>query len=403
MWQKIKNLFHLAQAIFAAIYFNFPSKKLTVIAVTGTDGKTTTVNMIYHILKESGHKVSAVSSLGANIDNKLTDTGLHVSTPNPYQIQKLLKDAVDAGSEYFVLEATSHGLDQNRLAFVKVEAAVLTNITDEHLDYHKNWQNYTSAKAKLFKNVKYSVLNLDDPKSYQFLKGKVGGKLMTYSVNKDTGTDFKKYPLSQSIKGAYNISNALAAFSVCVALGIPAIQIYAALKKFKGVPGRMEEIRLNQKFKALVDFAHTPNGLEQVLKTLKSQMTSKKSRLIAVFGSAGERDRAKRQKMGQIAASIADVSVLTAEDPRGERVDNISKEISKGFKIEHKVETKDYFVINDRKTAINFAVGIAKPGDILIFLGKGHEKSMNIDGIEYPWDERKEVEAAIKNKSKNEK
>src|SRR3989344_5460646 len=169
MWQKLKNYYHLLQAFVAAIYFNFPSKKLTVIGITGTDGKTTTVSMIYHILKSAGKKVSMVSSVEAIVGNKKYDTGVHVTTPNPWQVQKFLRKALDMKSQYFVLEATSQGLNQYRLAFVDFILAVITNITSEHLDYHKTWQNYALAKAKLFQNAQTSVLNVDD-KSFNFLK-----------------------------------------------------------------------------------------------------------------------------------------------------------------------------------------------------------------------------------------
>ena len=190
MWQKIKNIYHLAQAFLAAVYFNFPSRKLIVIGVTGTDGKTTTVHMISHILRSNAKKVAMISSVNAKIGDKTFDTGFHVTTPSPWQVQKYLKDAVNSGSQYFVLEATSHGLDQNRLAFVNFKIGVITNITHEHLDYHKTWQNYAKAKLKLFKNTETAILNMDD-RSYNFLKSGVGGKLITYGIKSTADFNLK--------------------------------------------------------------------------------------------------------------------------------------------------------------------------------------------------------------------
>ncbi len=394
MFQKIKNIYHYIQAFISTLYFNFPSKQIIVIGVTGTDGKTTTVNMIYHILKCAGKKVSMVSSLGATIGNITTDTGYHVSTPTPFQIQKLLKDAVNAGSDYFVLEATSHGLDQNRLAFVKINVAVVTNITNEHLDYHKTWTNYVQAKAKLFINVEYSVLNKDD-KSYEFLRKKVNGNIKTYAINQAADITPKNFSIKLKLKGQFNMYNALAASAATICLEIPREIILNSFNLFSGIKGRLQEIKIGQQFRAVIDFAHTPNGLEQALKTLNSSKF-KGSRLISVFGSAGERDKQKRQTMGEIASKYSDLSIITSEDPRTENPLQISKEIALGFKVNKKKEGQDYFIIPDRTEAINFAIKIAKISDIVAFLGKGHESSMCIGDTEYPWSEEEVVKKAIK-------
>src|SRR3989338_2652193 len=369
MWQKIKNLYHLAQAFFAAIYFSFPSKKLTVIGVTGTDGKTTTINMVYHILKSMSKKVSVISSVGAQIGEKSFDTGFHVTTPSPWQVQKYLKKAIDSGSQYFVLETTSHGLDQNRLAFVDFKVGVLTNITHEHLDYHKTFENYREAKLKLFQKVKFSIINADDD-SYGYIKNRVGGKVISYSKNG---------------KGNYNLSNALAAIAATGVLCVGRHQAEKALKTFPGVRGRMEDIKLGQPFRVIVDFAHTPNGLSEALKFLRSQLTTKSSRLIAVFGAAGERDKSKRPLLGQAADESTNIIVLTAEDPRSEYTQTICEEIAKGIK--KKKINKDYFIVDDRGAAIEFAIKLAAARDIVGIFGKGHEKSMAYGKGETPWDE----------------
>lgn len=394
MLQSLKNIYHYFQAFVSAIYFNSPSHKITVIGVTGTDGKTTTVNMIYHILKSAGKRVSMVSSLGATIGVKSQDTGFHVSTPSPFQVQKLLKEAVDAGSEYFILEATSHGLDQNRLAFVKIKIGVVTNITSEHMDYHKTWENYAQAKAKLFKNVEHSILNKDD-KSFSYLRDIATSKITTYSViDQEADINPQNYPIKLKLEGQYNLYNALAASSAVSSLDIAKEKIMLSLASFKGLKGRMQEIKEGQQFRAVIDFAHTPNGLKQALKTL-SASKNKGSKLISVFGSAGERDKQKRKSMGTVASKYADISIITSEDPRSEDPTQISKEIALGFKINKKKEGTDYFIIPDRTEAIKFAVKKAINGDIVGFFGKGHENSMCIGDVEYPWSEEETVKRAI--------
>ncbi|HSX18697.1 MAG TPA: UDP-N-acetylmuramoyl-L-alanyl-D-glutamate--2,6-diaminopimelate ligase [Candidatus Saccharimonadales bacterium] len=393
MWQKLKNYYHLAQAAASAIVFSSPSKKLIVIGVTGTDGKTTTVNMIYHILKEAGKKVSMISSVSAKIGNDEYDTGFHVSTPSPYQVQKYLKKAKDEGSKYFVLEATSHGLDQNRLAFVSFKAGVITNITHEHLNYHKTWENYAKSKLKLLKNSQLKIINLDD-KSFGFIKSLIDGEITTYSRQKEATFNLKNFKITLSIEGDYNLSNALAAAAVCSKLEIDKQTIIKALKTFHGVEGRMEEVQEGQKYKVYVDFAHTPNALKEALTHLRSTIASKKSaKLIAVFGAASKRDELKRPIMGKISAELADITVITAEDPRMEDAKKICMDIAVGM--EGKSEGKDYFIIPNRQEAINFAAKKAKPGDIIGIFGKGHEKSMNIGGTEHMWSDFEAAKEAI--------
>lgn len=371
------------------------------MGVTGTDGKTTTVNTLFHILKTAGYKVSMVSTVGAQIGSKHLNTGFHVTTPSPFQVQKLLRRAVDNGSKYFVLEATSHGLEQNRLAFIDFNIAVITNITSDHMDYHKTWQNYATAKAKLLKNCAYSVLNEDDD-SYGFLKNKASGKKITYSIQKKADFNLEKFSLKPKLNEDYNLSNALAAASAASLLGVPKRKILSAIHTFSGVDGRMQEVDAGQKFKAIIDFAHTPNSLKKVLGELKKRKLPE-SKLIIMFGAAGERDKTKRPLMGEIAASIADISILTAEDPRRENLDSIISQISQGFQKLKKIKNTDYYLISDRSKAINFAVDLAGPRDTVAFFGKGHEKSMCFGKKEYPWDEVKEVKKAIERKLKDEK
>ena len=394
MWQKIKNVYHLLRAFTACIYFGFPAQKLTVIGVTGTDGKTTTSHMIYEILKLAGKKVSLISSIHAQIGVKSYDTGFHVTTPDPVALQKFLKKVVDSNSEYLVLEVTSHGLDQNRVFGIDFNFAVLTNITHEHLDYHMSFENYLLVKARLFQGARVSILNLDDP-SFSKIKKLANGKVITYSIDKKANFTSLNFPLKLKISGDYNLSNALCAAALATQTGISKRIITKALNNFQGIEGRMEEVNMGQDYQVIVDFAHTPNGLEQALKTLNSKRQTPSSKLIAVFGAAGERDRLKRPKMGEIAAKYADICVLTAEDPRSEKVEDICEQIAQGLIKSGKKESKDFFKIYDRAKAIEFAISLAKENDIVVMFGKSHEKSMCFGTKEYPWDEFKIVEQVI--------
>jgi len=400
MWQAVKNIYHLLQASLASLYFGYPSKKLVVIGVTGTDGKTTTSQMIYEILKAHGEKVSLITSIHAQVGEKSYDTGFHVTTPDPIALQKFLKQAVDQGSKYLVLEVTSHALDQNRIFGVSFTVAVLTNITHEHLDYHKTYQNYLKSKAKLFQNTKASVLNVDDdsfPKIKKFIKGEI----ITYGINKKADINLKNFPINLKIPGLYNFYNALAAAATTTYLGVDKMTITQTLGTFKGLIGRMEKIDEGQNFEVFIDFAHTPNALLNALKTLRSISKSEETRLIAVFGAAGLRDKSKRPMMGKIAAENADISVITAEDPRTEKVEDICAQITDGFKQADKKEGKNFYIVADRAKAIEFAINLARSGDIVATFGKSHEKSMCFGKKEYPWDEFTAVKKAIRERLKH--
>ena len=403
MIRKLKNFGHLCWAVLANIYWQFPSKKLTVIGVTGTDGKTTTVHLIHHILKIAGKKVDLISTVSA--------PGLHTTTPNPWILQRLLYQMIKREVKYVVLEATSHGLDQHRLWGVKFDIGVVTNITHEHLDYHKTYENYLRAKAKLFRHVKVAVLNRDD-KSFKYLNSQFvirNSQLITYGIKNQADFTPKSFPFKTLLPGEYNRYNCLAAIAVTSVLGIAPEKIRKAVTSFKGVIGRMEEINEGQNFRVIVDFAHTPNGLENTLKTLRGEI-SRGKRLITIFGCAGLRDVAKRPMMGEISARLADISVLTAEDPRTEDVNEIIQQIAQGC-LRGGAKEKDlsnwsnwsnlkgkFFVrIPDRREAIRFAIQkLARKGDIVVICGKGHERSMCYGKTEYPWSDQKEVKKALR-------
>ncbi|MBI2018978.1 UDP-N-acetylmuramoyl-L-alanyl-D-glutamate--2,6-diaminopimelate ligase [Candidatus Daviesbacteria bacterium] len=385
--QKIINIFyHLPKAFLANVVYGFPTRRLkvggglTVIGVTGTDGKTTTVNMIYQILKVAGKKVSMISTINA--------PGFHVTSPDPFAVQRLAKKAKVSGDKYLILEVTSHALDQYRFWGIKFDVGVVTNITHEHLDYHKTFENYLNVKTFLLKNVKFAIVN----DNLREVLGKKSGKLITFGLDKG---DFSQRQIRLNLKifGDYNLENALAALACGFVLDIDRKIAQRALERFGGITGRMEEIKNNKGIKIFIDFAHTPNALLQALQALRPKTSG---RLIAVFGSAGKRDVEKRSLMGEIAARQADIVVVTAEDPRGE-IEQINVEITKGAKKMGLKEGINLFITHDRQKAISLVVNdLARKGDVVGIFGKGHETSMNLDGRkEIPWSDFEAVKKAL--------
>ncbi len=378
---------HLPRAVVANVKHGFPGRKLKVIGVTGTDGKTTTVNMIYQILKDAGKKVSMISTINAVIGGQEYDTGFHVTSPDPKMIQKFLHQAVEHGDEFMVLEVTSHALSQFRVWGIPFEIGVITNITHEHLDYHKTFKNYLNAKAKLISQAKYAVLNCDDT-GFKILSDKTSGRIISFGFSKNADFNPENFSFKLQIPGDYNISNALAAAAVAQNLGIDKQTIIKSLESFNSLSGRMEEVKNNRGIKIVVDFAHTPNALENALKTL-SQHT--KGKLIAVFGCAAERDKEKRPLMGEISGRFADITILTDEDPRYEDRNKIIDEIAFG------VGDKKLFKEPDREKAIKLAISLARIDDVIGIFGKGHEKSMNYEGKELSWSDVQAVKKILNN------
>ncbi|GIV66887.1 MAG: UDP-N-acetylmuramoyl-L-alanyl-D-glutamate--2,6-diaminopimelate ligase [Chloroflexota bacterium] len=411
-----------ALAYLSAAFYDHPARSLTVIGVTGTDGKTTTSTLIYSILRSAGLSTGIISTVNAVIGDEVIDTGFHVTTPEAPDVQRYLAKMRDAGLTHVVLEATSHGLAQERVTACEFDIGVVTNITHEHLDYHGSYEAYRAAKARLFQhlqttvakpqgNPRLAVLNRDD-ESYDYLNGVISGRKMTYSVGNEAdfmgfhpeytpaGLAFqvrfegdKLLKIHSRLVGEYNISNILAALAATIGgLGIQPAAAAEGVEKMKPVPGRMEQIDLGQDFIAIVDFAHTPNALKRALQTAR-QMTHGK--VIAVFGSAGLRDRLKRRMMAEISVELADVTVLTAEDPRTESLEEILEEMAQAARLRGGVEGKNFFRVADRGAAIRLGVQFAKTGDVIMALGKGHEQSMCFGEIEYPWDDRVAMRAAL--------
>jgi UDP-N-acetylmuramoyl-L-alanyl-D-glutamate--2,6-diaminopimelate ligase len=409
-------------------WFGNPSEKLKVIGVTGTDGKTTTCSMIYSILTAANKKVGLVTSVSAKINGKDYDTGFHVTNPEPYQLQELISKMVDNKCEYLVLEVTSHGIKQQRIYGIDFDITVLTNITPEHLDYHKTFNDYKNTKIGFLLSAKNIVTNFAD-KSFKDIKKNIKDQnLLSYGLENEAdyyasniketkkGMSFvlnfgsEKIQINASFFGIYNVHNCLAAIGASKILKIDNKNITQALEKFILPSGRLEKIDVGQDYDIYVDFAHTPNALEETLKILKNKT---KGKLISVFGCAGERDSSKRVIMGEISTKYSDVSIFTAEDPRSENVFDIlskqkeganknhAQEIKFGLDLEEQKLNKNYkyfAIVPERHEAITYALlKIAKKGDVVVIFGKGHEKSMAYKNIEHPWSDQEIISNILSN------
>ena len=364
----VNTFWHLPKAILANLLYGFPSRNLTIIGITGTSGKTSVCHLLHHILQASGLKAALISTISA--------PGLHVTNPEPFVLQKLIKNAVKRGNQYLILEVTSHGLDQHRTWGIVFTYGVITNIRHEHLDYHRTFVNYQQAKLKLIKASQIAVLNQDDPSSNAARKIAFG-KILTFSDH----SDFQQVNLN-------------AALVVAKDLGLSQTKLDAAMRSFPGIPGRMEIIQ-TKPFAVVIDFAHKPDALEKALHSL-NRLKSGQGRTIAVFGCAGLRDVLKRPIMGGISARLADITILTAEDPRTEDLSKIIEAIAAGWREERKANHHRLLIEPDRQKAINLAIKLAKPGDIVGLFGKAHEKSICFGTIEYAWSEYRAVNTALK-------
>lgn len=417
----------MALAYLAAAFYGFPARQLLMIGVTGTDGKTTTANLLFHILQIAGLKAGMISTVNAVIGEQTLDTGFHVTTPEAPDVQRYLAQMVAAGLTHVILEATSHGLAQQRVGACDFDVGIVTNITHEHLDYHGSYSAYRSAKASLFAELantspkvfnppRGSILNRDD-QSYEYLAGVTTVEQVSYGFHPlsdvraeqveylERGSRFVAYSggpkpfrisIESHLQGAFNVSNCLAAVAAGVSLlGLEPEAAQQGIATLAGVPGRMEHVELGQDFMAIVDFAHTPNALRNSLQAAQQLALAGQGRLIAVFGSAGLRDRAKRRMMAETSVELADITLLTAEDPRTDSLPTILAEMAAGADARGGVEGQTFWRIPDRREAIRFAVAIARPGDVVIACGKGHEQSMCFGEVEYPWDDRVALRAAL--------
>lgn len=398
------------QANTAQVINLYPARGMTIIGVTGTDGKTTTCNILYHVLSQAGYKTALISSVGAVINGKASDIGFHVTTPSSFALQHYLNVARKEGVKYVVLEITSHALDQHRAAGIPFAVGVITNVSKEHLDYHKTYENYVSVKSKLLRKAKVAIVNKDDHSYWQIRKKELRGKrdIVTYGLKKDADINPHVFSFTTKLLGQFNKYNSLAAIAALQTLRIPEGAIRKGIASFKPPVGR-QEVVYNKEFMVINDFAHTPNSFAGILPEVK-KLASR--RLIHVFGAAAKRDKYKRPEMGNLSSRYANIIIITSEDPRDEPVEQINNEILAGITdkrftvvqdsnipqsvTELNKDKKYVFVIPDRKKAINLAIKLAQKGDAVLMTGKGHEKSMNYGRGEETWDESETARMALR-------
>ena len=403
----------IALANLSCAFYDYPAQQLCTIGVTGTDGKTTTSNLISSLLDTAGRRNGLMTTANFKMAGYEWENATRQSTLEALEIQQLLRRFLDEGATHAVIEATSHGLALNRVDGCNFDIGVVTNITHEHLDFHKTLDAYRRAKARLFEMLDPSrnkglgiqpvaVLNRDDV-SYEILKPYCRVPILDYGIDTPAAiravdiemqthsTRFRvvlpdrEGRIETQLIGRFNISNCLAAITVAYSLGIDMADIERGLASVPGVTGRMERIDEGQPFAVVVDYAHTPDSLEKVINTLRPLTPGK---LIVVFGSAGERDLQKRPIMGRIAAQKTDFFVITDEDPREEDRESILRDIADGARSAGKHQDKDFLCIADRGSAIAAAFASARPGDTVLLAGKGHEQSIIMGREKLPWDDR---------------
>ena len=404
-------IYHLSFGLLGAILYGFPSKKIKVIGVTGTKGKSTTVYLAGKVLEKAGYKVGWISSLSIKVADKEWINPYHLTMPGRMFIQKTLKDMVKHGCEYVLIEVTSEGIKQHRHNFIDFDTAVFTNLAPEHLETHGGFENYKKAKGKLFKALKQngkSIVNIDDKNAEYFLQFKARQKIgfsispekrkleidkvllgVDYNIG-ENGINFtvENTKFHLHLLGKFNMYNALAAISIVSSEGVELEVIKNGLKDIKVIPGRMEEILQGQDFRVFVDLAHTPDSFEQVFKLVKRLPHN---RIISVFGSAGgSRDKWKRPELGKIAATYSDYIILTNEDSYEEDPSSIINNIEKGIS-----NSVNYEKILDRRKAIYTGLALAKKEDIILVLGKGTEATMVIGTKSISWDDRQVVREGL--------
>lgn len=421
VFKKIEPYGHLGEAILMNIRYGFPGRKVRIIGVTGTNGKTTTSFLIHRLLHESGIKVGLLTTVANGIGDNIVPQSEHITTAQSGILQKKLREFADAGVEWAVIETSSHSLAQHRIWGIPYEIAVMTNITHEHLDYHGTFKNYVEAKRRLFKiankhGLRFGVVNKQDPSATKFVKTVANST--TYGIGIGTGQlsasdvklaadhssytatiDDDSYDIRINIPGEFNVSNSLAAIAVGRKLGLSKAEIEKGIAALKGVEGRMHVIDEGQKFRVIVDFASTPDAFERFFESVRPLT---KGKLIAVFGSAGRRDEKKRPVQGRITGQNADIVIVTEEDDRDIDGNQIMEEIAVGAKAAGKKLDKDLFLILNREEAIGFAMTQASSkDDVVVLLGKGHEMTIERADGTYPWNEANVARAALQELKKS--
>lgn len=405
----------LALAQLSNCWYGFPSREIKMIGITGTNGKTTTAYLVESILKTAGFKVGKISTIDYVLGEKLYPSS--ITTPESQDLQEMLKTMVEGNLDYAVMEVSSHSLVLHRVEGVEFDRAVFTNISKEHLDFHKNWENYLKAKASLFEGLgkearkrvsKKAIVNIDDPAADYMIDrmDKSCSEVITYGITKeadvqgrilkmtDRGTLFllnkeRKKQISLSLLGVHNAYNALAAASIALEEEIPTYIIEEGLAEVKRIPGRLEPVENRDGFRIFVDYAHTEDGLEKVLCALREVVEGK---LIVVFGCGGDRDRQKRPLMGKVALKQADCSIITSDNPRSEDPEEIITQIEKGIREEGGQKEKDYSTVVERREAIKLALEKMQKKDTLLIAGKGHERMQIFKDKVVEFDDRKVVQ-----------
>lgn len=400
--RKVEEIYRKGRVKLISAQYGNPAKHLKVIAVTGTNGKTTTINYLNEILKEAGYKTAMFSTALIEVAGKTTLNDLNATVGTTQRMQEFFRDAKKAGVDYVVLEITSHALDQHKLDGVPIEAAIMTNLTQDHLDYHKTMDNYAAAKAKLFSGEpKFIVLNRDDEWFDYFDKFVAGAQKITYGKSDEAEAKIEyvklykkgseatvvidhqtKLHLATALPGEYNVYNMTAAASAAYLLGIKLTDIIEGAANLEGVPGRFEYVTKGTGYDVIVDYAHTPDALDKLLEAAKSVT---KNRIILVFGATGDRDKGKRPIMGGIAAKYADRIILTDEESYSEDPQAIREQVREG--IEKAKATMKLTEIADRREAIEKALSIAKKGDTVLVTGMGHEQFRIVNGERLPWND----------------
>ena len=397
-----------ALADIAGNRFDHPSRKLTMVGVTGTNGKTTTTTLVKHILEAEGHKVGLIGTNQNMIGDEVIPT--ERTTPESYELQELFARMAEAGCTHCVMEVSSHSLVLDRVRGVRFAVGAFTNLTQDHLDFHKTMEAYREAKAKLFTISDKGVINLDDPVADKMLAD-AACPCLTFSADKDaadlsaknielgaSGVSFVAATrdaiarVSLGIPGHFSVENALAALGVCVALGVPLEHAARALGTAHGVKGRVEVVPTDTDYTVLIDYAHAPDGVSNILRTVRGFA---KGRVIALFCCGGDRDRTKRPIMGHLAAELSDYCIVTSDNPRTEQPEAIIEDIVAGMK-DAKVPVD---VICDRRAAIYHALDIAQKDDVIVLMGKGHETYQEIDHVKHHMDEREIVADYFKEKN----
>jgi UDP-N-acetylmuramoyl-L-alanyl-D-glutamate--2,6-diaminopimelate ligase len=400
-----------ALASAAAWWYGDPSRELTVVGVTGTDGKTTTIYLAVAALEAAGRRTGMIGTIATRVGGRTEAHGVHTTTPEAPQLQATLRAMVDAGDQVAVVETTSHGLALERVGSVAYDVAILTNVTHEHLELHGTWEAYRDAKVSLFSRLDgpatTGIVNLDDPSAGAFIGAARDRRARVITYGTATAADVRATRIAEDaeglhativtpdgpadlalrLAGRFNVHNALAVVALGIALDLDPGAVRRGLAALPGVPGRMQRVERGQPFGVIVDFAHSPASLTTVLDLLAPSAAARGGGLIAVFGSAGERDTAKRAVMGRIAGERARLVVVTDEDPRGEDRHAILDQIARGAEAAGKRRGQDLQLIADRRAAIETAFEAARPGDVVVLAGKGHETTIAGPDGDQPWDE----------------